>query len=143
MSATAAASPERTEIMPTPNWIAKAVILEPAVRRVTPIVEWRGTKTQLIVRTVRSGKEYRFRLDTLTAVNGPRRSGTRLAAPDDPAVLDALRTRAADGARGRVSIAVNASRLQDSGRDIETVTRKLIELRDEITKALADLSEVP
>lgn len=125
-----------------PNWIAKAVILNPRTGTVEPIVEWRATKTQVIVRTDKRGPERRFRLEDLAQLGESRGFpgiAIRLAAPNDPAVVAARRARAADRARGAVMLFVETQRLQDGRQDAGMVADKLIAIRDEVTLALAEL----
>ena len=130
-----------------PNWIAKAVIVEPDRygdrATVTPVVEWRATKTQVIVRTSPTGPEQRFYLDSLTKVGRPRyfpQHRTHLAPPDNAEVLGHRRTAAVRAARSRVLDVVTSQRLQDSTTDPAALATKLLALRSAVDQALASLS---
>jgi hypothetical protein len=131
-----------------PNWIAKAVIVEYGYGRqahVSPTVEWRATKTQVIVRTSPTGPERRFYLNSLTAVGEPNsfpEMRTHLAAPDAPEVIAAQRTQVISRSRNAVITTVEKQRLQDSTDDAEALVAKLTAVQDAVNQALAALAEV-
>lgn len=130
-----------------PNWIAKAVIIASSGSgdAVTPITEWRATKTQVIVRTRTDSSERRFYLDTLTQVGQPkyfREMRIRLEPPDSPAVLAAQRQAVIRNAQNSVSIEITRQRLQDTARSSEELAVKLTAIVDAANAALALLAEV-
>lgn len=134
--------------MPTvPNWIAKAVIVTPSLSgdTITPIVGWRATGTQVIVRTSPRAPERRFYLDGLALVGQPksfREQRIRLEPPDAPVVVRARRERVVGSARDHVIITIEKQRLQDRSTDAAETAAKLLALRTAVDQALAALAEV-
>lgn len=127
-----------------PNWIAKAVIVDPQRSEVHPITEWRATKTQVIVRTAPTGPEHRFYLDSLTLVGGPKsfpETRVHLAAPDDPKITEIRARHAVNRARGDVAATVDRVRLWDGGMSIEEAAKAIHDIRCAAVCALAELAE--
>lgn len=131
-----------------PNWIPRAVIFDPdryySSAPVTPIVEWRATKTQVIVRTSPTGRERRFYLDSLTEVGQPKYFSdlrTRLEAPDAPVVLAAQRDQTIRTAKAHLSSIIEKQRLQDT-TDAEATVKKLFAIRVAVDEAIAMAGEV-